>query len=73
MIAYTFRLNWFNIKGLSDRLFKFNFPLIEKIFIYLGHWAVYYTSPQSFIITFFICWLNNFGDLSEFGLDGLLS
>ena len=29
-------------------------------------WAVYYTSPQSFIITFLICWLNNFGDISEF-------
>ena len=27
-----------------------------------GHWSVYYTSPQSFIITFHICWLNNFGD-----------
>ena len=27
-----------------------------------GHWAVYYTSLQSFIITFFIRWLCNFGD-----------
>ena len=27
-----------------------------------GHLAVYYTSPQSFIITFLIRWLNNFGD-----------
>ena len=27
-----------------------------------GHWAVYYTSPQSFIITFLIRWLKNFGD-----------
>ncbi len=28
-----------------------------------GQWAVYYTSPQSFIIL--IRWLNNFGDLSQ--------
>ena len=28
-----------------------------------GTLAVYYTSPQSFIITFFIRWLNNFGVL----------
>ena len=27
-----------------------------------GYWAVYYNSPKSFIITFFICWLINFGD-----------
>ena len=27
-----------------------------------GKWAVYYTSPKSFIIKFLICWLNNFGD-----------
>ena len=28
-----------------------------------GQWAVYYTSPQSFIKKkrFLICWLNNFG------------
>ena len=32
----------------------------------MGQWAVYYTSPQSFIIRFLICWLNNFGDFSEF-------
>ena len=25
------------------------------------HWAVYYTSHQSFIITFLIFWLYNFG------------
>ena len=31
-----------------------------------GHWAVYYTSPQSFIITIYIRWINNFGDFSEF-------
>ena len=27
-----------------------------------GHWTVYYTSPQSFIIAFLIRWPNNFGD-----------
>ena len=27
-----------------------------------GHWAVYSTSPQSFIITFFNSLANNFGD-----------
>ena len=27
-----------------------------------GHRAVYYTGPQSFLITFFIRWLNNIGD-----------
>ena len=31
-----------------------------------NQWAVNYTSPQSFIITFLIRWLNNFEDLSEF-------
>ena len=27
-----------------------------------GHWAVYYTFPQSFIIKILIHWLSNFGD-----------
>ena len=27
-----------------------------------GHWALYYTSPQSLIIMFLIRWLNNLGD-----------
>ena len=31
-----------------------------------GHWAVYYTSPPSFIITFSIRWLKNFGDYYKF-------
>ena len=26
------------------------------------HWNIYYTSPQSVIITFFIRWLDNFRD-----------
>ena len=30
-----------------------------------GQMAVYNTSPQSFIIEFLICWLNNFGEFSE--------
>ena len=32
----------------------------------IGQWAVYYTSPQSFIKRFLISWINNFGDFSEF-------
>ena len=28
----------------------------------IGQWAVYYTSPQSFLKCFLIHWLNNFGD-----------
>ena len=28
-----------------------------------GHWVVYYTSPQNFIITVSLRWLNNLGDL----------
>ena len=31
-----------------------------------GQWAVFYTSPQSFIITFSYSLANNFGDFSEF-------
>ena len=27
-----------------------------------GHWTVYYTSPQSFLISFSFRWLNNFRD-----------
>ncbi len=35
-----------------------------------GHWAVFYTSPQSLSI---VPWLNNFGDVIEFSLVVLLS
>ena len=28
----------------------------------MGLWTVYYTSPQSFLITLLICWLKNSGD-----------
>ncbi len=38
-----------------------------------GQCFVYYTSPQSLIITFVFCWLNNFGDFSEFRLFESLS
>ena len=38
-----------------------------------GHWAVYYTSPQSFIITLLISWLNNFGEFIDFWLVGSIS
>ena len=38
-----------------------------------GYWAVYSTSPQSFIKTFFIRWLNNSRDYIEFWLDCSLS
>ena len=31
-----------------------------------GKWAVSYTSPKNFIISFSICWLNNFGKLVNF-------
>ena len=34
-----------------------------------GHWAVYYTSPQSFLIR----WFNNFKDFNEFLLVDSLS
>ena len=29
----------------------------------MGHWTVYYTSHQSLLIMFLICWLNKFGVL----------
>ena len=32
-----------------------------------GNWAVYYTSPQSFKLTFSYRWLNNFGDFLMVG------
>ena len=32
----------------------------------MDNWSVYYTSPQSLVITFFIRWLNNFGDFLNF-------
>ena len=35
-----------------------------------GHWAVYYTSPKRFIITFsYIHWLNNFRDFYWISID----
>ena len=38
-----------------------------------GSWVDYYTSHQSFIMTFLIRWPNNFGDFIEFLLVGSLS
>ena len=43
-----------------------------KIFRGMGQWAVYYTSPQSFMITFCYSILNNFGDFYWIWLVGLL-
>ena len=31
-----------------------------------GQWTDYYTSPQSLIMMFLICWLYNFGDYMRF-------
>ena len=63
-----------NERELKGRLHAYdqhlNMILGEVTFIsYIGvihggirHWDVYYTSPQSFTMTFFIRWLNKFGD-----------
>ena len=60
---------------------KKNILFVEKILKYLTHflseatlnyqegrrqWAVYYTSPQSFLYRFLIRWPSNFWDLVNF-------
>ena len=45
-------------------LCKFSAKMQER----RGHCAVYYNSHPKFIITFFIRWLNNFGDFEVFWL-----
>ena len=57
-------LNRLNIKYLF-----FNCPIcVMSLYIFgqggRGHWAIYYTSPQVFTITFLIRCLNNFGDFT---------
>ena len=54
------------------KLYAFNYnrskfvSVFAKYTIYTqggtGHWAVYYTSPQSIIIFFLIRWRSNFGN-----------
>ncbi len=45
--------------------YKMGLCLLDKNIMFQagrGHWAVYYNSTQSFIITFLIRWLNNIWD-----------
>ena len=61
--------NWGTIPGKSDHGYAgsdFLVSIFSQRERERGKWAVYYTSPQSLIITFLIRWLNNFKTVVNF-------